>query len=87
MKDNTQNTKVLKKSSATFFRKCHMCFQVAESLHEIEKCPHCKKSFMPLNYFQKVHGQNVSDIKNAQLFAPAQDLAEDDLLYGLMALW
>ncbi len=64
---------------------CHRCNNVMESFHEPEKCTKCKKSFLPSNYFGKVHAQNSEEYKS--LFASSEQLHEDDLIKGLQVLW
>jgi hypothetical protein len=46
---------------------------------------HCEKSFLPLRYFEKIHGR-----KNQQWashFSSTEDLDEEDLIKGLFVLW
>ena len=65
-------------------KKCYCCGHINESAAEIQRCHQCKKSFLPLKYFQKIHDihQNYS-----QLFSQASELEEDDLIKGLVVLW
>ncbi|MBC74589.1 MAG: hypothetical protein CME64_01095 [Halobacteriovoraceae bacterium] len=74
-----------KKVKKVIIRKCHMCGQVVESHVEQDKCCGCGKSFLPLNYFDKIHGdknQNFSD-----LFERSDDLHEEDMITGVYVLW
>jgi RNA polymerase subunit RPABC4/transcription elongation factor Spt4 len=64
---------------------CHCCNHVMESFQEPEKCPKCKKSFLPSNYFGKVHAQNTTEYRT--LFSSSEQLHEDDLIKGLQVLW
>lgn len=66
-------------------RKCHKCGQVTESHSEIEKCVKCQKSFLPLNYFDKIHSKEYTHLDG--LFASSQDLEEEDLIKGIFVLW
>ena len=66
-------------------KKCHVCGTIHESYEEIQKCNKCKKSFMPANYFGKVHAKNSQEFKN--LYCNAEELYEDDLILGLNVLW
>lgn len=75
-------TKVQKEK--TIIRKCHCCGQVHETAKEIEKCISCGKSFLPLNYFDKIH---AGDYKFEELFAESHHLEEEDLISGLYVLW
>ncbi len=74
----SQSTKLL-------IKKCHMCGHVSESSQEVQKCQQCKKSFLPVNYFTKVHTKNQSEYE--QLFAHGHEIHEDDLIKGLTVLW
>ena len=66
-------------------KKCHMCGHIMEDHQEIIKCHKCKKSFLPVNYFSKVHSKNQKDYE--QLFAQSYELHESDLIKGLTVLW
>ena len=72
-------------NSRVLIKKCHVCGQLAESHSEQEKCLCCGKSFMPLNYFEKVHDHNEN--KFQQLFAECHELHEEDLIKGLYVIW
>ena len=69
----------------TVIKKCHLCGQIHEEKKEIEKCKKCGKSFLPLNYFHKVHAKDSKQFQN--LFAESKELKEEDLIKGLMVLW
>lgn len=69
----------------TIIKKCHVCGHMSESQREICKCLNCKKSFLPLNYFGKVHARNSQDFEN--LFVSSDELNEDDLIKGINVLW
>ena len=46
----------------------------------------CGKSFLPLNYFAKVHDhEGKTDFKD--LFSNINELQEDDLVKGLYVIW
>jgi hypothetical protein len=66
-------------------KKCHVCGHISESSHELQKCTKCKKSFLPVNYFSKVHSKSQKDYE--QLFASSYEISEDDLIKGLTVLW
>jgi hypothetical protein len=75
----------LNKKSRKIIRKCHCCSQVTESDTEVEKCLSCGKSFLPLNYFEKIHGK--SEYKFDELWAKSHELEEEDLIKGLFVIW
>lgn len=66
-------------------KKCHICGHVAESAQEPQKCQKCKKSFLPVNYFSKVHSKSQKEFD--QLFAYGHEIHEEDLIKGLTVLW
>lgn len=71
--------------SKVLFKKCHICDHVMESVQEVQKCEKCKKSFLPVNYFSKVHSKSQSDY--GLLFAHGHEIHEEDLIKGLTVLW
>jgi len=66
-------------------KKCHCCGHLMETYREAQKCGSCKKSFLPSNYFGKVHTKNSEDFKN--LFLTSDELHEDDLIKGMYVIW
>ena len=66
-------------------RACHACMKLTESYQETERCLHCSKPFLPLRYFEKIHG--FKDKSWQKHFSEAQDLEEKDLIKGLFVLW
>jgi RecJ-like exonuclease len=66
-------------------KKCHSCGHLMESAQEPQKCQKCKKSFLPVNYFSKIHSKSQQDYD--QLFAYGHELHEEDLIKGLSVLW
>lgn len=62
-----------------------MCGHVTEATQEVQKCVKCKKSFLPVNYFSKVHSKSQQDYE--QLFAYGHEIHEEDLIKGLVVLW
>jgi len=66
-------------------KKCHDCGHIMESGQELQKCSKCKKSFLPVNYFSKVHSKSQKDFD--QLFAYGHEIHEEDLIKGLTVLW
>lgn len=73
------------KSGKMIIKKCHVCGEIHESFQEVQKCSKCKKSFMPANYFTKVHAKNTKEFQN--LFCDAEELFDEDLILGLNVLW
>jgi heterodisulfide reductase subunit B len=71
--------------SKLIVKKCHVCGTIMESSSEIKKCSGCKKSFLPTNYFSKVHAKNSEEFDN--LFATSDELLETDLIRGIAVLW
>ena len=76
---------VAKANQRLIIRKCHMCGQVVESPKEQQKCICCGKSFLPLNYFTKVHEHDTN--KYHELFAEGHELNDEDLIKGIFVLW
>lgn len=72
-------------TDTVIIKRCHKCGQMMESPKELMRCIRCGKSFLPSNYFSKVHAKNSSDFEN--LFAEATELHEDDLVKGISLLW
>jgi hypothetical protein len=66
-------------------RACHTCMKITEAFQEIEKCSHCGKGFLPLNYFEKIHDFKGESWKKH--FSPADELDNEDLIKGLFVLW
>ena len=73
------------KNIQRIIKKCHVCGHVNESQKEMQRCGKCEKSFLPLNYFGKVHAKNSDDF--SKLFCKASELHEEDLIHGLHVLW
>lgn len=71
--------------SVSLVKKCHICGEITERSEEIKRCPNCKKSFLPLNYFNKVHAKNTEEFHH--LFVEARELHEEDLIKGIYVLW
>ena len=72
-------------STKQLIKKCHVCGHIMESSQEVQKCGKCKKSFLPVNYFSKVHSKSQKEYD--QLFAHSQEIHEEDLIKGLTVLW
>ncbi|MGB0455216.1 MAG: hypothetical protein ACPGJV_16025 [Bacteriovoracaceae bacterium] len=66
-------------------KKCHVCGDIQSSFIEQQRCGGCSKSFLPLNYFAKVHAKNTREYND--LFEESENLHEDDLIKGLYVLW
>ena len=75
----------VKSKEKLLIRACHSCLKINESEKELERCTHCKKSFLPLRYFDKIH--NDKDLKWENHFSPTSQIDEDDLIKGLFVLW
>lgn len=73
------------KSTSLLIKKCHVCGHLNETYKEPERCTDCKKSFLPSNYFNKVHAKNTEEFK--QLFCEVHELHEDDLVKGHNVIW
>jgi len=69
----------------TIIKKCHMCGHIHESQQEVQKCAKCKKSFLPVNYFSKVHTKTQKEFE--KLFAHGHEIHEEDIIKGLTVLW
>lgn len=77
--------KVTKKYQKILIRRCHHCGELGESTVELNKCGHCKKAFLPLAYFEKVH--TLSGARYESLFSHCDDLDEEDLIKGIHVIW
>ena len=75
------------KKQTQIIKKCHVCGQLTESSTEIDKCVCCGKSFLPLNYFSKIHDHEGKSYRYKDLFAESHELTEEDLIIGLYVLW
>lgn len=73
------------KSDKIIIKKCHICGQLNESHQEPQRCTQCKKSFLPSNYFSKVHAKSQSEYE--RLFAFSHELHDEDVIKGLTVLW
>ncbi len=65
-------------------KKCHHCGCIMELALEIEKCSECSQSFLPSNYFAKVHRKEK---EYHTLFSSSAELHESELIKGLNVLW
>ena len=73
------------KSDKIIIKKCHMCGHICDGHQEPQKCTKCNKSFLPINYFAKVHSKSQADYE--KLFAFGHELHEEDIIKGLTVLW
>ena len=73
------------KNDKLIIKKCHVCGQMNESHQEPQKCTGCKKSFLPVNYFSKVHSKSQAEYD--KLFAFGHELHDEDVIKGLTVLW
>lgn len=76
---------ILTPKEKLLIRACHSCLKINESRQELERCTHCKKSFLPLRYFEKIHQQK--DLKWENHFSTSDQIDEEDLIKGLFVLW
>lgn len=72
-------------NTQTLIKKCHRCGHISETAKEPERCRKCHKSFLPSQYFGKIHAKNGKDFQT--LFAESHELHEDDLIKGLNVIW
>lgn len=82
MKESTMKSA---SSGKLLVKKCHQCGHVDQAYKELKKCKSCSKSFLPSNYFSKVHAKNTEEFNN--LFCSSDELREEDLVKGLTVLW
>ncbi|MCB9061276.1 MAG: hypothetical protein H6622_07125 [Halobacteriovoraceae bacterium] len=75
----------IKEKVRILIKKCHHCGEVMETMVEPQRCQSCNRSFLPLNYFGKVHANNSQEFY--ELFSPCNELDEEDLIKGIYALW
>ncbi len=76
-----------KTQSESIIRKCHVCGTVNESKSEVSKCQKCNKSFLPLNYFSKIHDHSNSQAIDESLFLTPDELAPEDMIKGITVIW
>ena len=72
-------------SAKVLVKVCHVCGHVHSTPVEPQRCEGCSKSFLPLNYFNKVHAKNSSEFDN--LFCNIDEIHEEDLIKGLYVIW
>ncbi len=75
-----------KKSKINLIKLCHGCHKINESTKELQRCLHCKKSFMPLNYIQQMKETNSKNLFN-EFYNECKDLNDEDLIKGLYLFW
>ena len=76
---------ISKSKAIVLIKKCHVCGHIMESSKEPEKCGKCNKSFLPSNYFSKVHAKTSKEFKS--LFSQSNELHEDEIIKGLTVIW
>lgn len=74
-----------KLSYTKLIKACHVCTKVTETEKELERCPHCTKSFLPSNYFEKIHF--APNAKLRDLYDVSDDVEESHLIRGLQVKW
>jgi RNA polymerase subunit RPABC4/transcription elongation factor Spt4 len=67
-----------------FIRACHQCHQVSGDVQEMERCPCCNKSHLPLKYFEKIHDVHTN---YSQLFSSGKEFTDKDMIKGVTVLW
>lgn len=80
-----RNHQSVSKELKLLVKKCHVCGTIMESTREQQRCKSCDKSFLPSNYFGKVHAKNDKDYE--KLFSTTDELQDEDLIKGLSVLW
>ncbi len=78
-------SKDMKERHKKLIKKCHVCGHLNESDSELERCLHCKKSFLPSSYFTKVHDSTGEKFKN--LYSEVNEIDEKDLIIGIHVIW
>lgn len=73
------------KKSKIIIRKCHMCGHIMGQEKEPQKCEQCKKSFLPFNYFSKIHSKSNSDYE--KLYSYGHEIHEEEMVKGLTVIW
>ncbi len=79
--DTKKNT-----SGRSLYRQCHMCAYVIHTSEEVQRCPKCNKSFLPLNYFAKIHKGKQGEDYDA-LYSSCDELSEQEIIKGLYVIW
>ena len=82
-KDQARKLKTI--DDVVLIKKCHVCGTVVETSKELKKCHKCKKSFLPSNYFNKVHAKDTEEFE--EMFLSSSELEEDILVKGIHVLW
>lgn len=72
-------------SKKRIIKKCHMCGHMHDTSKEIQKCQSCNKSFLPSNYFIKIHASNSQEFR--LLFSEVNELQEEDVIKGITVIW
>jgi hypothetical protein len=75
----------MSKNSGLIIKKCHVCGQIVESSNEVKRCPSCKKSFLPSNYFARVHESESEGFQ--ELFQDSTELDEYYIIKGIQVIW
>lgn len=78
------NTELKTKQIKMIVRQCHKCTQVIEAPKEQESCLCCGKSFLPINYFDKIHDHSG---KVNELYASSEEIEEQSLVKGIFVIW
>lgn len=78
------NAELEHKAKKMIVRKCHKCGQLVEAPKEQEACACCGKSFLPLNYFDKVHDHSGNV---GELYANSEEIDEESLVKGIFVIW
>ncbi len=78
-------TKNLPTGKKLIIKKCHVCGHISESQQEIARRTNCNKSFLPTNYFGKIHAKTSKEFND--LFSSSTELTEEDLVKGIQVIW
>jgi uncharacterized protein with PIN domain len=65
------------------FRLCHVCDTLNESEEEILRCSNCGKSFLPINYFEKIRTRMQQAPKDGENMPTSLSSP----IYGLIVFW
>ncbi|GAB4013229.1 MAG: hypothetical protein Fur0010_09900 [Bdellovibrio sp.] len=79
------HTETKKARGSSLIKKCHNCGHLIETTIEPMKCASCSQSFLPLQYFSKVHSKSSEDYE--KLFAKVEEIHEADIIKGLYVIW
>jgi len=86
MKTETNKNDLVKENKThEFVRCCHKCNTLSSDYHEVKKCGNCGQSFLPTNYFKKVH--SLKGVDYDDLYDSVSNIDPSLLLKGLTVIW